>query len=182
MTAISFWSKPIDEIAESVNSSMNGLSEKDARAVLLRVGPNRLQSKQRVTPLGLFLNQFKSPIVLILIFATAISAILQDWVDAGIILSIVTGSALLSFYQEYNANNAADKLKEQVSFKTGDGQIAQTPSTTNGLRSVLSAESVLFHAAGLRLSASTTTTSIATPVVTSTAIIVAARLRRALRL
>jgi Mg2+-importing ATPase len=131
VTTIPFWSKPINEIAQSVNSSINGLSEKDARAILLRVGPNRLQSKERGTPLGLFFNQFKSPIVLILIFATAISAFLQDWVDAGIILLIVTGSALLSFYQEYNANSAADKLKEQVSFKTNvlrDGQPTSIPT------------------------------------------------------
>jgi Mg2+-importing ATPase len=118
MTAFSFWSKDIHEIAKSLDSSINGLSEKNAQEALQRVGPNRIQSKEKISPLGLFLNQFKSPIVLILIFATLISAFLQDWADAGIILFIVMGSALLSFYQEYNANNAAEKLKEQVSFKT----------------------------------------------------------------
>jgi P-type Mg2+ transporter len=125
MATFPFWSKAVNEVAQSVNSSIDGLSEQDAQAILKRVGPNRLQSKEWVTPLGLFLNQFKSPIVIILIFATVISAFLQDWVDAVIILLIVMGSALLSFYQEYNANNAADKLKEQVSFKTDvvrDGQ------------------------------------------------------------
>ena len=107
------------------------MSAKDARVVLLRVGPNRIQSKERVTALGLFLNQFKSPIVVILIFATVISAFLQDWADAIIILLIVMGSALLSFYQEYNANNAAEKLEEQVSLKTDvlrDGQPASIPT------------------------------------------------------
>ena len=118
MPTIPFWSKAVSEIAQSVNSSINGSSQKDAQDALRRVGPNRIQSKERVTPLGLFLNQFKSPIVLILIFATVISAFLQDWADTVIILLIVMGSALLSFYQEYNANNAAEKLREQVSFKT----------------------------------------------------------------
>ena len=81
--------------------------------------------------MGLFLNQFKSPIVLILVFATVVSAFLGDWVDAAIILLIVMGSALLSFYQEYNANNAAEKLREQVSFKTDvlrDGKPASIPT------------------------------------------------------
>jgi Mg2+-importing ATPase len=118
MAAFPFWSKEINEVAQSVGSSITGLSEKDAQAVLEQVGPNRLQSKEKITPLGLFINQFKSPIVIILIFATLISAFLKDWVDAIIILLIVMGSALLSFFQEYNANNAAEKLKEQVSFKT----------------------------------------------------------------
>ena len=131
MTTFPYWSKEIIETAKSVNSSITGLNEKDAQEILRRVGPNRIQSKERVTPLGLFLNQFKSPIVIILIFATVISAFLQDWVDAVIILLIVMGSALLSFFQEFNANNAAEKLKEQISFKTDvlrDGKPASIPT------------------------------------------------------
>ena len=112
-----FWSKQIDIVFKEVSSSADGLSSSAAQAVLKRVGPNRIQSRARVTPLGLFINQFKSPITLILVFATAISAYLGDWVDAVIITLIVLGSALLSFYQEYNANNAAEKLRDQVSLK-----------------------------------------------------------------
>ena len=110
MATFPFWSKEIDEVAKSVNSSIKGLSEKDAQEILRRVRsePHSIQRASHTA--GLFLNQFKSPIVLILIFATVISAFLQDWADAIIILLIVMGSALLSFYQEYNANNAAEKL------------------------------------------------------------------------
>lgn len=126
-----FWSKDVSQVAGSLNSSTDGLSQEVAQEVLQRVGPNRIQSKEQATPLGLFLNQFKSPIVLILIFATLISAFLKDWVDAIIILLIVIGSALLSFFQEYNANTAAQKLREQVSLKTEvlrDGKAALVPS------------------------------------------------------
>ena len=48
--------------------------------------------------------------------------------DAVIVLLIVMGSTLLSFFQEYNASNAAEKLKEQVSFKANvvrDGSSTQ---------------------------------------------------------
>lgn len=131
MAMIPYWSKPVDEIAQSLHSSMNGMSEEGAQEVLQHVGPNSIKSKERVTPLGLFINQFKSPIVIILIFATLISAFLQDWADAVIILLIVVGSALLSFYQEYSAHDAAEKLKEQVSFKTNvlrDGKSVSIPT------------------------------------------------------
>ena len=131
MAPISFWVMPADEVEGKLNSSPNGLSQIAAQETLERVGPNRIQSKERVTPLGLFLNQFKSPIVLILIFATVISAFLKDWADAIIILLIVLGSALLSFFQEYNANNAAEKLRAQVSLKTEvlrDGKPASVPT------------------------------------------------------
>ena len=118
MASFSFWNLPADEVAGRLNSSKNGLNQSAAQEILGGIGPNSIQSKERVTPLGLFLNQFKSPIVLILIFATIVSAFLKDWVDAVIILLIVLGSALLSFFQEYNANNAAEKLRAQVSLKT----------------------------------------------------------------
>ena len=81
--------------------------------------------------MGLFLNQFKSPIVLILVFATLISAFLKDWADAIIILLIVLGSALISFFQEYNANNTVEKLRAQVSLKTNvlrDGKAVSIPT------------------------------------------------------
>jgi len=131
MKALPFWSMPIDVIAGRVNSSENGLSQDGAGEVLERVGPNRIQSKERVTALGIFLNQFKSPIVLILIFATVISAFVKDWADAVIILLIVLGSALLSFFQEYNANNAAERLREKVSLKSDvlrDGKPVSIPT------------------------------------------------------
>ena len=131
MTPFPFWSLPASEVTQRVNSTANGLSQAAAGEILGRIGPNRIQAKQRITPIGLFLNQFKSPILLILIFATAVSAFLQDWVDAAIIFLIILGSALLSFFQEYNANNAAEKLRAQVSPKAEvlrDGKPTSVPT------------------------------------------------------
>ncbi len=131
MATFPYWSIPADQVTNKVNSSANGLSQAAAQQILEQVGPNRIQSKTRATPLGLFLNQFKSPIVIILLFATAISAFLRDWVDAVIILLIVVGSALMSFFQEYNANNAAEKLQAQVSLKSQvlrDGKPVSVPT------------------------------------------------------
>jgi Mg2+-importing ATPase len=113
-----YWSIPVYELLDKLNSTTNGLSQDAALEILEKTGPNRIQAQERVTPLGLFLNQFKSPIVLILIFATLISAFLRDWADAVIILLIVMGSALLSFFQEFNANNAVEKLRSQISLKS----------------------------------------------------------------
>jgi P-type Mg2+ transporter len=131
MENLPYWSMQADQLFGGLHSSANGLSQSDAQAFLRQTGPNLIRSREQITPLGLFLNQFKSPIVLILIFATIISAFLQDWADAIIILLIVLGSALLSFYQEYNANNAAEKLRAQVSLKTNalrDGKPVSIPT------------------------------------------------------
>jgi P-type Mg2+ transporter len=113
----SYWSVQSEDLLKQLESSDEGLSATEAAARLVRFGPNILSARKHATALGLFLNQFKSPIILILIFATLISAALKDWPDAVIILIIVLGSALLSFWQEYGANNAAEKLRSQVSLK-----------------------------------------------------------------
>ncbi len=126
-----YWAKTPDELLQELHSSPQGLSQAEAEERLEAVGPNLLRARREVTPLKLFLNQFKSPIVVILIFATLMSAFLQDWPDAIIILLIVMGSATLSFTQENNAHNAAEKLRAQLTIKTNvlrDGQIRSISS------------------------------------------------------
>jgi len=60
------------------------------------------------------LRQFKSPLVLILIFAAIVSAFMGEWTDAIIVLAVVIGSTMLGFVQEYRASNAVEKLRSQV--------------------------------------------------------------------
>lgn len=148
MTPLSYWSIEVDKLTQELESSSNGLGQKAAEVILQRIGPNRIQSKVQITSLGLFLSQFKSPIVLILIAATLISAFLKDWIDAIIVLAIVIGSALLSFFQEYSANNAAQKLNQHISFKSNvlrDGELVtiQTESIVPGDIVLLSAGSLI---------------------------------------
>ncbi len=113
-----FWSLPAERLWEELHSSPQGLTELEAARRLEQYGHNLLRGRSELSPLNLFLNQFKSPIVLILVFATVLSAFLQDWPDAIIILLIVLGSAALSFFQENNAHNAAEKLRHQLTIKT----------------------------------------------------------------
>ena len=112
-----YWSQNEQVLLENLESSSQGLSNAQASTRLEKFGPNQLKSKQEISAGGLFLRQFKSPIVIILLFATLLSAVLRDWADAVIILLIVVGSAILSFWQEYGASSAADKLRMQVSLK-----------------------------------------------------------------
>jgi len=113
-----YWSKDPEELLSSLGASHQGLDEETAARRLDEIGYNLLQAKKKSTPLKIFLGQFKSSIILILLFATFVSMFVQEWVDAIIILLIVLGSALLGFYQEYNASAAVEKLKEQISLKT----------------------------------------------------------------
>jgi Mg2+-importing ATPase len=142
-----FWALSAQQLYELLQSNKNGLTQEDADQRLERYGLNMLKARQEITPLKLFLNQFKSPIVLILIFATILSAILGDWTDAVIIFVIVLGSAILSFVQENNAHNAADKLRAQLTIKADvfrDGEKREIPT-----EEVVPGDTVLLSAGSL---------------------------------
>lgn len=80
-------------------------------------GENQISSEHRVDAVTLFIAQFKSPIILILIGAAIVSLFLQDRTDATLILLIVLTSAVLGFWQEYGATNAVAKLRALVETK-----------------------------------------------------------------
>jgi Mg2+-importing ATPase len=103
-TDIPYWSRDVAELSATLGSGSGGLSSEKAAEQLRQVGPNSVEDARRLSALRLLLRQFESPLVLILIFGAAISLALRQWVDAGIILTIVLGSTLLGFYQEYRAS------------------------------------------------------------------------------
>ncbi|HWQ45566.1 MAG TPA: magnesium-translocating P-type ATPase [Longilinea sp.] len=130
-TAGAYWSTPPEKLYKDLNASADGLPSTEAGLRLSRFGPNSIKAKQKVSGFSLFINQFKSPLVLILIFAAIISLIVGEWIDATIVLAVVLGSTLLGFAQEYNASNAVEKLRHQVTIHTNvlrDGKAQMLPS------------------------------------------------------
>jgi P-type Mg2+ transporter len=94
-----------------------GLTYAEARRRLAEFGENRIRSERRMDALTLFIAQFKSPIILILIGAGIVSLFLQDRIDAALILAIVLVSGVLGFWQEYSATDAVAKLRALVETK-----------------------------------------------------------------
>jgi len=113
----SFWSMPLEDVFKSLEASKDGLTSDEAEKKLAANGPNSIKAKKNNSTLSLLLSQFKSPIIIILFFAIALSFFLKDTVDAIIILTIVMISGLLGFWQEYGANDAVAKLLEVVKIK-----------------------------------------------------------------
>jgi Mg2+-importing ATPase len=112
-----FWSVSDTELLGNFKSSLTGLTSNDAKKRIIQYGANRLNPQKRAGAFTLLISQFKSPIILILLFATGLSVFLHDPADALIILLIVLVSGLLGFWQEYSASNAVEKLLAIVQIK-----------------------------------------------------------------
>ena len=128
---LTFWNLSIDQVLQQTSSTPSGLSSQVAKQRLGESGANGLKKSRKLNPYGLFFNQFKSPIILILIFAAMLSIFLQDALDAVIILAIVLISGLLGFWQERGASNAVEKLLALVQVKATvlrENQAQEIPS------------------------------------------------------
>ncbi len=114
---LAFWSLPPDQLFQALKTSTQGLTEIEAEKRIEEFGYNSLKPPKRSDALTLLVGQFKSPIILILIFAAGLSLFLQDSVDALIILAIVLISGLLGYWQERGAADAVKKLLAIVQIK-----------------------------------------------------------------
>ncbi|MBI3622495.1 magnesium-translocating P-type ATPase [Candidatus Pacearchaeota archaeon] len=113
-----FWQIPITDLLEALETSPKGLTNEEANVRLKRYGPNLLARQKKVEGIALFLRQFRSPIILILLFAVGLSLFLQDATDAIIIFVIIFVSNVLGFWQEHRASNAVKELLAMVKITT----------------------------------------------------------------
>jgi Mg2+-importing ATPase len=103
-----FWALPIERVLADLKSGANGLTSPEAASRRKSTGsqaPHHLR-----TELVLLLRQFSTPITLILLIATVLSAVLGETTDAGIVFGIVLISGMLSFWQEDAASRAMEEL------------------------------------------------------------------------
>lgn len=145
---IAFWNLSQEALLHRLQSTSSGLTPAQAAERLKRFGLNSLEVRPEATALVLFLAQFKSPLVLILVFAAVVSIIAGEWTDALIVLAVVFGSALLGFVQEYRASNAVEKLRSQVTIKanvlrSGQAEVLPAEQVAPGDIVLLSAGSLI---------------------------------------
>ncbi len=87
-----------------------GLDLDEAARRLERFGPNVLPKVRRHGPLTRFLLQFHHPLIYVLLAATAVTLLLGEWVDAGVIFGVVLVNAVVGFIQESRAEAALESL------------------------------------------------------------------------
>ena len=105
-----FWSLPAEELLHRLETSARGLRAEEAVRRQQYYAAARLKPRRDIQPFLVLLAQFRSPIILILLFAATVSLFLADRTDALIILTIIFVSALLGFWQEHGAAKAVAAL------------------------------------------------------------------------
>jgi Ca2+-transporting ATPase len=104
----------IEEVFEFLGTGNRGLSSAAAEEKLLQTGPNQLQEAKKKSVAGMFLEQFKDVMILILLAAALISGVIGDLTDTIVILIIVILNAVVGFIQEYRAEQAMKALKKMA--------------------------------------------------------------------
>jgi Mg2+-importing ATPase len=112
-----FWQYNASHWFQLLNTSAQGLSQTSAYKLGLEEGMHPAGRNALQKDIFLFLSQFKSPLMLLLLGAVIISAFLGDSSDVYIILFIVLSTGLLSFFQERNAGKVVEKLQSLISLK-----------------------------------------------------------------
>src|SRR3990172_8622527 len=124
--------RPAENVLADSGSRPQGLTRIEASARLVRHGRNALPRPQPPGGVKIFLRQFLSPLIYILLFAAAVSLFLGDWSDAGFIAAVLLINAVIGGVQEYGAEKSAEALRALVTSKAlvtrggGSGVVVST--------------------------------------------------------
>ena len=105
---------PGDEALEDLGSRSTGLSEEEARRRVEEFGPNVLQHDDGPSPLRILWEQFRSPMLYVLIGSGLLALAMGKTIDGLVILGVVVVNALIGFVQEYRAGRAIRALMDMV--------------------------------------------------------------------
>lgn len=126
-----YYLKSAEEVLQSQEVSVKGLSFETAGTRLAKFGPNKLQEAQKKSLLARFLEQMYDPMILVLIAAAIVSGAFGEIADMIIILVVVLLNGVLGVYQEGKAEKAIEALQEMASPFSRvrrDGEVIQLKS------------------------------------------------------
>lgn len=113
MKDVTFHATTPEAAATLLNSDIEkGLTSLKAKEVLAAVGPNSIEKAKEISAWQLAANQFKSPIVYLLLFAVAMSFWFKEWLDGAAILLVIFVNAAIGFYMEYKAQKSVQELQK----------------------------------------------------------------------
>ena len=111
------YNKNVDEVIESLDSNIKGLSKEEAVSRLEKNGKNVLPTKERDSILKIFIGELTSPIEIVLLITVIISFLIGETIDALVILFIILVDVIMGTYQENKALKSAEALTKLLKTK-----------------------------------------------------------------
>ncbi len=103
------------QVAEHLHGDPEqGLTSLEAQGRLAQLGPNKLAPSKRKPALVRYLEQFRNPLLFVLIASSVVTALVKDPLDAGVIFAVVLANAVIGFLQESRAERAIESLAETM--------------------------------------------------------------------
>lgn len=106
------YKKEYEEVLKETNSNINGLTSSDAKTRLDTSGYNEIREGKKIPLWKMFLENFKDPLVIILLIAAIVQIFLDEWVESIIIFIVVILNAVLGVTQTRKAESSLDSLKK----------------------------------------------------------------------
>ncbi len=131
-TSNTYWSQSVEQGLSELKSSSTGLTTAEAEKRLLLNGKNKFGEKRQEWQIVVFLSKILNPLILILLAASFISVFFGEFLNFSIILTIILISISIDYYQERQAEEAASRLRSQVSLRSKvwrEGQELEIPAT-----------------------------------------------------
>jgi Mg2+-importing ATPase len=126
----SYWSLSTGQLLARLDASADGLTSSEAASRLLKLGPNDLRERRSVSRFGILARQFRSPLLLLLVFAALASILIRQWLDAATVLAIVLATVGIGFAREAGAEAALASLRLRIGLRTTavrDGRAVLVP-------------------------------------------------------
>src|SRR3989344_6511372 len=102
------WALSTKEAIEKLDTEQSGLTDKEVKVRLAKYGNNTFHNREKINVFALFLKQFLSPLIFLLIGAAILTSVLNEWVQTVVIALAVFLNVVLGFYHEYHAENTLD--------------------------------------------------------------------------
>jgi Ca2+-transporting ATPase len=127
----------VDDLLVALNTTRHGLSGGEAKDRLQRFGPNALPHTAPAGFGALFIRQFSSPLIYVLLFAAAVSLVIREWSDAVLIAAVLLVNAVIGTLQEFSAQRAAEALNKLVTtqsrvLRDGDAFLVESEELVPG--------------------------------------------------
>jgi len=116
--SLNWYSLEIKKVFKQLQSSVSGLSSEEVEKRQKEFGFNVLPSRKAPSVWLIFLHQFFSPLIYILLFAGLISIFLEEWADAGFIFAVILLNSIVGAWQENKAEKSAAALQNILKIKT----------------------------------------------------------------